>query len=139
MRGKLIKRRKPVSGNGFLIAVDFDGVIHSYMSPWAGDATIPDGPVEGAVEWLNTLTSECDVVVFTTRARSRGGRRAVESWLRENGVDTAHIRITALKPPALVLIDDRAWRFEGPGSYPALEEIKSMHPWWEGRPGWPSP
>jgi hypothetical protein len=35
------------------ICVDFDGVLHSYASGWKGAGVVADGPVDGAIEWLN--------------------------------------------------------------------------------------
>ena len=34
------------------LCVDFDGVIHSYISGWKGADVIPDPPVPGAIEAL---------------------------------------------------------------------------------------
>lgn len=37
----------------YTLAVDFDGVLHQYTTPWSNAATIPDPPVDGAIAWLN--------------------------------------------------------------------------------------
>lgn len=66
----------------YTIAVDFDGVIHSYVSPWKAEHIIPDAPVEGAIDWLVRMLKHFDVVIFTTRGRTWRGRRAVRAWLR---------------------------------------------------------
>lgn len=118
------------------IAVDFDGVLHLYSSPWAGHETIPDPPVEGAIEWLNVVTARFPVVIFTTRATTEAGREAIRRWLDEHGFTGVLHDITALKPPALFLLDDRAWRFEGPGTFPTVDDIRRAVPWWD-RPSKP--
>ena len=41
----------------FTVAVDFDGVIHSYTTLWFTASVIPDPPVPGAIEWLCGSTS----------------------------------------------------------------------------------
>jgi hypothetical protein len=64
------------------VAVDFDGVLHSYSSGWSAHDHIPDAPVDGAIEWLNLTAAHHPVVVFTTRASTEAGRAAVIAWLR---------------------------------------------------------
>lgn len=121
------------------IAVDFDGVIHSYVSGWKGAHVIPDPPVEGAIEWLWFAMQERDlkIVIYSTRASGWRGRRAIRNWFREHAPNHWHedgggpglefIEITAKKPPAVVYIDDRGYRFEG--IFPKVEELLAMKPW----------
>jgi hypothetical protein len=119
------------------IAVDFDGVLHSYRSGWIDAHTIPDPPNHGAMDWLNRVSRTFEVVIFTTRAKTMRGRNAIKRWLWENGYvepgaetwSDLRIRVSYTKPPALVYIDDRAWRFDG--RFPA--EIEILHA--SGMPG----
>ena len=118
------------AGERYTVAVDFDGVLHSYTSPWVDAHTIPDPPVEGALAWLMTMARDFDVVIFTTRGKTSAGRDAVFRWLDAHGFDTALISaVTADKPPALIYLDDRAYRFEGPGTFPTAEQIHRAKPW----------
>lgn len=110
----------------YTIAVDFDGVIHSYSSPWVDHHVIPDPPVPGAIEWLNAILDKFDVVIFTTRGKTAEGAAAVGRWLIEHGGPEG-LTVTAVKPPALVYIDDRAWRFEG--TFPTADEVHRSRPW----------
>jgi hypothetical protein len=57
-------RRKPI------LCCDFDGVIHSYTSPWIDEATIPDPPVPGALRWLWKATEWFDVQIYSSRSRT---------------------------------------------------------------------
>lgn len=127
------------------IAVDFDGVIHSYESGWQGATNIPDPPVPGAMEFLAYLCNDSvgvDVVIFSSRAKTWRGRAAIRDWLWKysdeewqagyayRGIES--IKITATKPAAVVYIDDRGHRFEG--TFPALDpaSIKALverKPW----------
>jgi hypothetical protein len=119
-----------MSEKRYTIAVDFDGVIHSYTSPWVSAEVIPDPPVEGAIEWLTEIAKKFEVVIFTTRGQTLAGRQAVGQWLRNQGCEWPRgmgPRVTAEKPPALVYIDDRAWRFEG--TFPTAHEIHMARPW----------
>lgn len=113
----------------YTVCVDCDGVLHSYTSPWAGVDVLPDPPVEGAIEWLNEITKAFNVVIFTTRGHSEKGREAVAAWLRENGYTGPDLEVTNIKVPALLYLDDRGWRFEGPGSFPTASEIHQARPW----------
>lgn len=121
------------------IAVDFDGVIHSYKSGWHGATSIPDPPVPGAIEFLVALTqsSEVDVVIFSSRAKTWRGRRAIGAWLQKHGGHLWHedafdpglqsIEVTAVKPAAVVYLDDRGLRFEG--TFPDIKELLALTPW----------
>jgi hypothetical protein len=117
-------------GERYTVAVDFDGVLHSYTTPWVNAHTIPDPPVEGAIQWLKEIVRDLDVVIFTTRGRTDEGRLAVWRWLVSNGYDVGPVlRITDEKPPALIYLDDRAYRFEGPGTFPTAEQVHRAKPW----------
>lgn len=122
----------------YTVAVDFDGVLHSYTTPWVNAHTIPDPPVEGAIEWLAATIQKFDVVVYSTRCKTWRGRRAVRRWLRQHSGNvwnegpgfrgTEDVKVSYEKPPALVYIDDRAWRFEG-DNFPSADEIHRAIPW----------
>jgi hypothetical protein len=111
----------------YTVAVDFDGVIHSYTSPWVNAKTIPDPPVPGAIEWLSKIAEHFKVVIFTTRARESGGAIAVLDYLEKHGFSAA-MTVTCEKVPALIYVDDRAYRFTG-GNFPSKDEIYRLKPW----------
>lgn len=122
----------------YTVAVDFDGVIHEYSSPWVDAETIPDGPVAGAIEWLAETIQKLDVVIFSTRCKTWRGRRAVRAWLKQHAgmlwypsPAASHgledIKLSYEKLSALVYIDDRALRFEG--KFPSVTEIHQLKPW----------
>ncbi len=113
----------------YTIAVDFDGVIHSYTSPWVDAETIPDEPVEGAIEWLTEISETFDIIIFTTRGATEAGRTAVAKYISQNGYTGHDFEVTAKKPPALIYLDDRAYRFNGPGTFPTADDIHRARPW----------
>lgn len=110
------------------VAVDFDGVLHSYECGWA-DGSIYGDWKPGAVAALGQLTQQYAVAVHTTR-----NARQVARWIeRTSGYAfecTTHmprtwwgrrkpfwntqglILVTNWKPAAIAYIDDRAVRFE---------------------------
>lgn len=117
----------------YSIAVDFDGVIHSYTSRWFSAEVIPDPPVPGAIEWLNEISHRFNVIIFTTRGKTLEGREAVAAWLKLHGFSSAAggagCEITAVKPPALIYLDDRAVRFDGQ-NFPTADQIhRELIPW----------
>lgn len=126
----------------YTVAVDFDGVIHRYDSPWINAHTIPDAPVDGAIEWLWFTMQKLDVVIFSTRCKTWRGRRAVRRWLKRysdgrwyeypgGGYGLEDVRLSYEKPPALVYLDDRAMRFEG--TFPTVQQIHAAKPWNKSR------
>ena len=100
------------------IGVDFDGVIHR-SSQGFHDGTIYDVPIEGSLAAIKELSLKYNVVVYTAKARpdrplinGKTGTQLVREWLDKHGYLEFVSDITAIKPRALVYIDDRAIRFE---------------------------
>ena len=116
-----------MSQRKYTIAVDFDGVLHSYTSPWVDYHVIPDAPVEGAIQWLTRMRPWFKVVIFTTRGRTEAGRAAVAAWLNEHGYPAKETDVTSQKPTALIYIDDRGYRFDG--TFPDAQMIHKLKPW----------
>lgn len=120
-----------------ILCLDFDGVIHSYVSGWQGADVIPDAAVPGAVEFLDRAVTEFTVAIYSSRSGQPNGICAMQFWLKLNlyrAVDQARAdEIFALvewpteKPPALVTIDDRAITFTG--QWPSIATLKSFKPW----------
>lgn len=134
-----MKPRKPMMKHTYTIAVDFDGVIHSYKSPWVNNHTIPDPPVPGAIEWLVKMAMDFEIVIFTTRGSTWRGRRAVRNYIRRyagpqwyewypGGRGLEDITVTAKKPAALIYLDDRAVRFDGK-TFPSARDVHAARPW----------
>ncbi len=122
-----------------IIALDFDGVIHSYTTPWNGADIISDPPVEGAMSFIRkVLDSKFDLVIYSTRScpetngieNAERGKKAIKQYLIDNGLareDANQIDVVSSKPRAVVYIDDRAWRFEG--TFPTIGMIDAFTPW----------
>lgn len=103
------------------VAVDFDGVIHSYEKGWQ-DGTIYGDFMPGAVVALSRLMHSYAVFVHTTR-----NARQVARWIEDrsgHGIECTtrvprsgfwnnqgYLLITNRKLPALAYIDDRGIRF----------------------------
>lgn len=102
------------------VAVDFDGVIHSYEKGWH-DGTIYGTPIDGAFEGLLRLMDEYAVFILTTRDAA-----SVAEWVQlRSGIPcVVHVNpsmefwnaqgellVTNRKFPAVAYIDDRGIRF----------------------------
>jgi len=115
-----------------VIAVDFDGVLHSFMSGWKGTNIISDPPVKNAIAWLASLaySNTYNVVIFSARNESWRGRRAIKKWLFKWGLSKSALSKVSFmrkKPPAHLLLDDRVMLFTG--TFPTLSEIDNFQPW----------
>lgn len=65
-----------------ILCLDFDGVLHSYVSGWKGARNIPDPPVPGALEFLSAAADCFEVHILSSRSHQWFGRRAMKRWLR---------------------------------------------------------
>lgn len=127
-----------------IICVDFDGVIHSYTSPWIAPHVIPDPPVAGAIEWLQAHLPVPDalgmagphegpiVQIYSSRSKYWRGRRAMKRWLIQHGlprqyIDDGILEFPTKKPAAFLTIDDRAICFNG--TFPTTVEMLAFIPW----------
>lgn len=117
------------------IAVDFDGVIHSYERGW-GDGSIYGDFKPGAVVALTTLMRDAAVCVHTTRRplpvarwieRMSGYAIETTTWLppwRKFWNTKGVLLVTNRKLPAVAYLDDRAIRFVDWDS--AVAELKAV-------------
>ena len=113
-----------------VIAVDFDGVLHSFKSGWTGACDIIDPPTDGAIAWLIKLVYSYDVVIFSARNENADAICAMKRWLFKYGMlwmDIDKIDFPTKKPSCHILIDDRCFCFKE--QFPTLDELDSFVPW----------
>ena len=122
-----------------ILLVDFDGVIHSYTSGWAGADAILDGPVPGAFQFLYAATAVFDVNIYSSRSSQAGGIRAMRQWFDHFAPKDPDSHLMSpkwwrndlsfptQKPAAFLTIDDRAFCFQG--VWPDLDELRRFKPW----------
>jgi hypothetical protein len=130
-----------------VLALDFDGVLHSYASGWRGAGIIQDPPVPGAIDFVREALRHFRVCIFSSRCvdeesawygacrifwskTNLDGVKAMVEWFRQHGLtdeEIAWVEFWGTKPPAHVLIDDRAHAFKG--KFPSIAELKAFKPW----------
>ncbi len=117
-----------------VLCIDFDGVVHSYVSGWQGPGVIPDPPVEGAFDAIREYMKEYDVCILSVRNGYPEGIAAMKKWFVKYGWpadivgNPKGIDFALRKPDKThLIIDDRAFRFEG--KWPALKEVDDFRPW----------
>lgn len=110
------------------VVFDFDGVIHSYASGWKGITEIPDDPVKGIREAIAKLREDYEIVIVSTRCAEVKGIMAMAKWLDAHGIVVD--RISDVKPPAIVTIDDRCICFNGDAAS-LMEKVRNFRTYWE--------
>lgn len=119
---------------GKVLAIDFDGVLHSYSNGWQ-DGKPYDVPVNGAKEALTELKNEgYHIMIYTTRCNhdllNEDVDRAqdVEDYLKKHDIPYDQIYTGNGKPKFTVTVDDRALSFRGNWNE-TLQQIKSFKTW----------
>jgi hypothetical protein len=110
----------------YTVAIDFDGVIHSYKNGWQGNTNLRP-PVPGAADAINALSMKYKVVIYSTRAQTFKGYAAISEYLKKIGVIET-LEITDKKPSAVCCIDDRAISFRGDWKK-TIGEIENFRSW----------
>ena len=118
------------------LCVDFDGVIHSYGEGWQG-GKIYGHVTPGFFEWADAASKHFDLVIYSSRSATPGGRMVMKRWLRQEYARLGHkgalppFRFDAKKPPAWLTIDDRCIRFDGDWNALTVPALQAFRPWHE--------
>lgn len=126
-----------MEGHKKILLVDFDGVIHSYVSGWQGAGVISDPPVDGAIRFLRLAICTFDVQIYSSRSQQANGIQAMKKWLGnwERETIDSHEEMTLIyslsfptqKPAAFLTIDDRCIQFNG--EFPDIHDMVNFKPW----------
>lgn len=123
------------------ICLDFDGVVHHYITPWVSPTIISDDVTPGFFEWADQVYPYFNLVIYSARSKEPGGIEAMQTWLVEQrskwevagGVSPtgkpATFSFSTGKPAAILYVDDRGLRFEGDWSTLTIESLKAFLPW----------
>lgn len=105
------------------LLIDFDGVLYRYEG-WE-KSNVLGKAVEGARGALYLLSDKYQLVCFTSRTNTE----EVQAWLRRHGFP--EMRVTHVKEPAHLIIDDRTICFEGSWTDELIKRITSFRPYWQ--------
>lgn len=129
-----------------ILCLDFDGVLHSYISGWKGAHFIPDPPTPGAMAFLVEAVKHFEVAIYSSRSGQEGGLLAMQTWVDywlgleygwDKGADVVaaannvrnNVKYPTEKPPARVTIDDRALTFSGNWADYDMPGLLAFKPW----------
>jgi hypothetical protein len=123
-----------------ILCLDFDGVIHSYTSPWVDARTIPDPVVPGFFKWAVEAEKHFNLVIYSSRSKDLGAIDAMRKWLSEQweatmswvgGVPYPKFEFAHEKPKAFLTLDDRGLNFKGDFEDQELDpgKLREFKPW----------
>ena len=105
------------------ILIDLDGVLNTYTGNF-DENFIP--PIKfGAKEFLEKLSQEYDVKIFTTR-----NLLLASEWVLKNNLKDFIKDVTNIKEPSFLQIDDRCINFNGDFS-DLCEKINNFAVWYK--------
>ena len=99
------------------IAIDFDGVIHSFELGYH-DGTIYGTPILNSIESIKKIAERYTIVIYTAKAKKdrplvngKTGTELVWEWLEKYNISQYVKDVTAEKPRCVCYIDDKAIQF----------------------------
>ena len=105
------------------LLIDLDGVLNTYTGDF--DKNFIPPVKEGAKEFLENLSNDFTVKIFTTR-----NKIIAVKWLIENGLDKFTDDVTNVKELSWLYVDDRCVKFEG--NFDDLRnKIDNFKPWYK--------
>jgi hypothetical protein len=111
-------KKKIIQDESRTIAIDFDGVIHSFEHGYH-DGTIYGTPIDGTHSALDSLAKKYKLVIYTAKAKKdrplingKTGTELIQEWLKKYELDKYVSEITAEKPRCICYIDDKAITFQ---------------------------
>ena len=118
MSKRLIPHLKPRT-----ICLDFDGVLNTYTG-YDGDNL--GQPKPGAKEFLETLSKEYNIIIFSARRYTK-----IIRWLNQYNLQQYICNVTSYKPKNVeCFIDDRAITFNG-DYQETVKQIQKFKTYWE--------
>lgn len=104
------------------ILIDLDGVLNTYDGKF--DPTYIPPIKDGAYDFLKELSKNYKVIIFTTRNSDLASQ-----WVSDNNLGDYVEKVTNIKEPAYLMIDDRCITFRG--DYDQLQnQIENFKVWY---------
>lgn len=117
-----------------IIALDFDGCLHSYEHGWQ-EGRIYGTLVPGFIEWALETQKSFRLIIHSSRTGTDYGVKIVRDWLQAQRLNWPgrwpDLEVWSVKPPAFISIDDRAIQFNGDWTAAELqpEVLRTFKPW----------
>jgi hypothetical protein len=103
---------------------------------------IVEPPVPGALKWLKAAMEDWDVQIYSARSRHPGAIDAMKAYLLNYAVQewgdieyaesfVGSLKFPTQKPPAFLMIDDRAICFDGNFAGLNPKELLKFKPWYK--------
>ena len=105
-----------------LLLIYLDGVLNNYTKYYENQISEIK---TGAKEFLENLSKDYDIKIFTTR-----NRLLASKWIIENKLDKFVTDVTNVKEPAFLHIDDRCICFNG-NFEKTINDIKNFQVYWK--------
>ena len=105
------------------LLIDLDGVLNTYSGNF--DKNVIPEIKAGAKEFLEKISQDYDIKIFTTR-----NRLLTSKWLVENKIDNYVSDVTNVKEPAYLHVDDRCICFNGDFDK-TIDKIKNFEVYWK--------
>jgi hypothetical protein len=129
-----------------ILCLDFDGTVNQYNKGWNNGDLDGVELTPGFFDWAQEARKHFNLVIYSSRSSSTGGRYAMFTWLNEQWFAWAPSTITDdtlqmtdfefahEEPPAFLTIDDRAIQFCGDWRAWWLEPARLVQfkPWNQG-------
>lgn len=117
------------------IVLDFDDVLYLRKPNERGSLTIDSDPVPGMVRFCHDAR-EAGWMLYVMSARfghQPRSMRLVRAWLKKWKFPRG-VRLTSVKLPALIYVDDRALRFDGNADHLRVQvRTAVVRKTWKGR------
>ena len=89
-----------------ILAIDLDGVIHDVNNPVENRRM--GAPFDDAQAAMKRLSHHFVLIIYSVKATTPEGAQVVEDWCKYYHIP--YDGITAVKPDAVLFIDDKAYR-----------------------------
>lgn len=106
-----------------ILLIDLDGVLNEYDGKF--DENIIPNAKNGTKEFLEKLSKDYDIKIFTTR-----NRLITSKWLIKNNIDKFIKDVTNVKESSYLHIDDRCICFDGDFEK-AINAINNFKVYWK--------
>ncbi len=105
------------------LMIDLDGVLNTYSGLYDKNYISPIR--DGAVDFLEKLSKEFLLILFTSRSKEHA-----QKWIKKYNIEKYFSKITNIKEPSYLMVDDRCVRFNGDFNS-LINDINNFKVWYK--------